>query len=214
VILGTLLIRESRSIALAVGALAEVDVGPVCPVLMPAVPAAQYVDVLEVICAGEIRTPNYDLPVAVPVAWLGRPFAHSVQYTRTGSRNLSLGSFKATLNVVQTNALSFLTPSSPAFGSLETNPCTPAELCIRRLDSLAVHWRMLQSCKRMGKSVSKLYPKRVRKRMGTPAGFEDARQPHAPRGTRPEAVRIWLFGDFRVSVGSRNGQGPTRTTLG
>ena len=40
--------------------------------------------------------------------------------------------------------------------------------------------------------------------MGSPAGFEGARQSHAPRGNRPEAMRIWLLGSLRVSVGSRS----------
>jgi DNA-binding MarR family transcriptional regulator len=40
--------------------------------------------------------------------------------------------------------------------------------------------------------------------MGSPAGFEGARQSHAPRGNRPEAMRIWLLGGLRVSVGSRS----------
>jgi hypothetical protein len=38
--------------------------------------------------------------------------------------------------------------------------------------------------------------------MGSPAGFEGARLAHALSDERPEAMRIWLFGGFRVSVGS------------
>lgn len=48
---------------------------------MATVPAAQDVDVLVVVRAGKMRGANHDLPVAVPVACLGRPFAHSGQYT-------------------------------------------------------------------------------------------------------------------------------------
>ena len=39
--------------------------------------------------------------------------------------------------------------------------------------------------------------------MGSPPGFEGMTQPEAPTSKRPEAVRVWLFGGFRVSVGSR-----------
>jgi DNA-binding response OmpR family regulator len=60
---------------------------------------------------------------------------------------------------------------------------------------------MLRYCREMNKSVRQLYPKR--ERMGSPAGFEGSRQSHALRDERPEAMRIWLLGSFRVSVGSR-----------
>ncbi len=39
--------------------------------------------------------------------------------------------------------------------------------------------------------------------MSPPAGPESMRQPRTPTGQRPEAVRIWLLGGFRVSVGDR-----------
>ena len=37
----------------------------------------------------------------------------------------------------------------------------------------------------------------------TPAGYEGMMRSGAPTGERPEAVRIWLLGGFRVTVGSR-----------
>lgn len=40
--------------------------------------------------------------------------------------------------------------------------------------------------------------------MGPPTGFEGMKQSEAPASKRPEAVRVWLLGSFRVSVGSRN----------
>jgi hypothetical protein len=39
--------------------------------------------------------------------------------------------------------------------------------------------------------------------MGTPAGFEGMTGSEAPTGKRPETARVWLLGNFRVSVGSR-----------
>jgi hypothetical protein len=57
------------------GALALEDIGAVCPVLMAALPAPQHVDVLVMIRASEVGRTDNDLPVSVPVALLGRPFA-------------------------------------------------------------------------------------------------------------------------------------------
>lgn len=39
--------------------------------------------------------------------------------------------------------------------------------------------------------------------MCPPAGFEGVARSGRPKGERPEAVRVWLLGGFRVSVGSR-----------
>ncbi len=74
---------------------------------MAAVCAAQDVDVLVVIRAGKMRGTDNDLPVAVPVACLGRPFAHSGQYTYPRSGALDPGSLKATLESLQADALPF-----------------------------------------------------------------------------------------------------------
>jgi hypothetical protein len=63
---------------LTVWAPALEDVGPVGPVLLAAVPAAQGVDVLVVVRAGKMRGANHDLTVAVGVAWFGGPFAHGM----------------------------------------------------------------------------------------------------------------------------------------
>jgi len=37
-----------------------------------------------------------------------------------------------------------------------------------------------------------------------PSGSEGVTGSGSPAGERPGAVRVWLLGDFRVSVGSRN----------
>src|SRR5919112_2185976 len=42
--------------------------------------------------------------------------------------------------------------------------------------------------------------------MGPPASSEDVRQPKAQH-LRPEAMRVWLLGGFRVSVGPRTVEG-------
>jgi hypothetical protein len=68
--------RESQSTALTIGAPAEMDIGPIGTVLVPAAPAAQDVDVLVVVCAGEVSSLDNDLPISIPVTRLGRPFAH------------------------------------------------------------------------------------------------------------------------------------------
>jgi hypothetical protein len=39
--------------------------------------------------------------------------------------------------------------------------------------------------------------------MSSPASSEGVRRSEASTGKRPEAVRVWLLGGFRVSVGSR-----------
>src|SRR5215213_10666170 len=39
--------------------------------------------------------------------------------------------------------------------------------------------------------------------MNHPAGFEGGTRLESPTGERPEAVRVWLLGGFRVSVDSR-----------
>ena len=56
---------------------------------------------------------------------------------------------------------------------------------------------MLRYCREMNKSVRQLYPKR--ERMGSPVGFEGARQPHALRDERPGVMRIWLLGSFELA---------------
>lgn len=73
------------------GALALEDIGAVCPVLVATPPAPQHVNVLVMVRAGEVRSPDNYLPVSVSVAWLGRPLTHSAQYTNhriRGSRSL------------------------------------------------------------------------------------------------------------------------------
>jgi hypothetical protein len=60
--------------------------------------------------------------------------------------------------------------------------------------SFTIHLHVLQSCKKMGKSVGR--------GMCPPASSEGVTQPEVPTSKRPEAVRVWLLGDFRVSVGS------------
>jgi hypothetical protein len=66
---------------LAVGAFALEDVRTVGPVLVATVPAAQDVYILIVVRAGQVSGADHDLSVAVPITWLGRPFAHNGQYT-------------------------------------------------------------------------------------------------------------------------------------
>ncbi len=66
-------------------------IGPVGPVLVAAVPAAQDVDVLVVIRSREMRGTNHNLPVAVGVARFSRPFAHSWQYICARIRGTGLG---------------------------------------------------------------------------------------------------------------------------
>jgi hypothetical protein len=73
------------------GALALKDVGAVCPVLMAALSAPQHVNVLIMVRAGEVGRTDNDLPVSVPVAWLGRALTHGAQYTNhrvRGTRSL------------------------------------------------------------------------------------------------------------------------------
>ena len=73
-------------------ALALEDIGTVCPVLVATPPAPQHVNVLVMVRAGKVRSPDNNLPVSVPVARLGRPLTHSAQYTNhqiRGSRSLS-----------------------------------------------------------------------------------------------------------------------------
>jgi predicted ATPase/DNA-binding SARP family transcriptional activator/DNA-binding CsgD family transcriptional regulator/Flp pilus assembly protein TadD len=47
---------------------------------------------------------------------------------------------------------------------------------------------------------------RGRKRMG-PSGSKRVRSPEAPTNKKPKAVRVWLLGGFRISVGSRTIEG-------
>ena len=91
----SLLYRESRSTALAIRALALEDVGAIRPVLVAAPHAPQHADVLVMVRAGEVGSPDHDLPVSVPVARLGRPLTHGGQYInrRTGDGR-SLGCSK------------------------------------------------------------------------------------------------------------------------
>jgi hypothetical protein len=51
------------------------------PVFMATVSAPQHVNVLVMVRAGKVGSTDNDLPVSVPVAWLGRPLTHSAQYT-------------------------------------------------------------------------------------------------------------------------------------
>jgi hypothetical protein len=97
---------EPRSAALAVGALALKDVGAVCPVLLAAVSAPQHVNVLVMVCAGEVRTPDSDLSVPGPVACFGRPFTYRGQFTYTGSEVLNLLVPQSRLKPSQADALS------------------------------------------------------------------------------------------------------------
>jgi hypothetical protein len=64
-------------------------------------------------------------------------------------------------------------------------------------DTSLIHWRMLQSCRKMSKQQRGKRCSREQTRVGmsSPAGFEGVR--------RSEAVRVWLLGRFRVSVGAR-----------
>src|SRR5215203_6661378 len=61
---------------------------------------------------------------------------------------------------------------------------------------------MLQSCRKMCKSVNSSTPARGRKRMGS-SSSKRVRSPEALSREKRKAVRIWLLGGFRVSVGSR-----------
>jgi hypothetical protein len=97
---------EPRSAALAVGALALEDVGAVCPVLVATVPAPQHVDVLVMVRAGKVRSTDNDLPVSVPVAWLGRSFAYRGQYTYPRSEVLDISVLQSRLKPPQADALS------------------------------------------------------------------------------------------------------------
>jgi hypothetical protein len=55
----------------------------------------------------------------------------------------------------------------------------------------------------MSKSVRKRYSQeRGRKRSGSP-GSQRVQGPEAPTGEKRKAVRVWLLGGFRVSVGPR-----------
>jgi predicted ATPase/DNA-binding SARP family transcriptional activator/DNA-binding CsgD family transcriptional regulator len=59
------------------------------------------------------------------------------------------------------------------------------------------------SCKKIGKeSVCKPYPHDGYKGMCPPANSEVVTRPEGSTGKKPEAVRVWLLGGFRVSVGS------------
>ena len=67
------------------------DIGPIGTVLVPAVPAAQDVDLLVVVRAGKRRGANHNLSVPVPVACFGRPFTYRGQFTYSrvrGTRSL------------------------------------------------------------------------------------------------------------------------------
>ena len=72
---------RAPSTTLAVGTTTLKYIGAVCPVLLAALPAPQHVNVLVMVRASEVRSMDNDLPVSVPVAWLGRPLTHSAQYT-------------------------------------------------------------------------------------------------------------------------------------
>ena len=64
---------------------------PLAPYSWPQFPP-QHVNVLVMIRAGKVGSTDNDLPVSVPVAWLGRPLTHSAQYTYhrvRGTRSLS-----------------------------------------------------------------------------------------------------------------------------
>jgi hypothetical protein len=81
------------------GALALEDIGAVCPVLVATPPAPQNVDVLVMVRAGKVGSTDNDLPVSVPVAWLGRPLTHSAQYTDHQRRSSSFLGLQSHLNV-------------------------------------------------------------------------------------------------------------------
>jgi hypothetical protein len=65
------------------------DIGAVCPILVATPPAPQHVDVLVMVRAGKVGSPDDDLPVSVPVAWLGRALTHTAQYSDHQSRSSS-----------------------------------------------------------------------------------------------------------------------------
>jgi hypothetical protein len=37
-----------------------------------------------------------------------------------------------------------------------------------------------------------------------PPGFEDMTRPQTPIDKRPEAMRVWLLANFRVSIGAKS----------
>src|SRR5919112_5204284 len=66
-------------------------------------------------------------------------------------------------------------------------------------DSSAIHWHLLKTCKKIGKSVGN--------GRCSPADFEGMTRFEAPTGKRPEVVRIWLLAGFRLSVGPHTIEG-------
>jgi hypothetical protein len=83
----------------------------------------------------------------------------------------------------------------PRKGTL--NNATSQELACCPPDLSSDHWHVLQFCRGMSKRQrGKRYSReQTRDGMSSPAGFEGVRL--------SEAVRAWLLGGFRVSVGSR-----------
>src|SRR5215204_705186 len=82
------------------------------------------------------------------------------------------------------------------------NHATLHEVGCRLPDSSAIHWLVLPSCRKMSKSAGKRLPeRRESKTMGT-SGSKRVRSSETPIGEKREAVRVWMLGGFRVSVGS------------
>src|SRR5215217_932875 len=66
-----------------------------------------------------------------------------------------------------------------------------------------MHWLVLPSCRKISKVVRRRYPdERGRNRMGSSDSMR-AKSPETPMGEKRKAVRVWMLGGFRVSVGSR-----------
>jgi hypothetical protein len=82
------------------------------------------------------------------------------------------------------------------YAALQESGCRPP-------DSSAIHWRMLQSCRKMSKGVGRFYPQEEGKqRMGS-SDSKRVKGLEVPMGEQRKAVRVWMLGGFRVSVGSR-----------
>jgi hypothetical protein len=91
---------------MAVGALALEDVRTVGPVFMATVSAPQHVNVLVMDRAGKVGCTDNDLPVSVPVAWLGRPLPIARSIPTTGSEVLDLLVLQSRPKPPQADALS------------------------------------------------------------------------------------------------------------
>ena len=81
---------RAPSTTLAVATTMLKYIGAVGPVLVAKFSAPQHVNVLVMVRDGEVGRTDNDLPVSVPVAWLGSPLTHSAQYSYSGSKVLYL----------------------------------------------------------------------------------------------------------------------------